>query len=121
MLIKWISQFSNTGWRTDNCFAGFHLACSRLSVVGGERGKKGGTLSVVGAERKRRAREEKMGGDCLGSWGRAKKAGERGKKGETVSVVRGERRKKGGTLSVVGGERKKRASEEKMGEDCLGS
>ena len=70
MLIKCISQLSNTGWRTDNCFAGFHLACSRLSV-GGERGKKkGGTLSVVGGER------GKMGGDCLGSWGRAKKAGE---------------------------------------------
>ena len=83
MLIKWISQFSNTGWSTDNCFAGFHLACSRLAVVGGERGKKrgGGTLSVVGGERNRRACEEKMGGDCLSSWGRAKKAGERGKKG----------------------------------------
>ena len=52
MLIKWISQFSNTGWRTDNCFAGFHLACSRLAVVGGERGKKWG--------------------HSLGSWGRAK-------------------------------------------------
>ena len=45
ILIIWISHVSNTGWRTDNCFAGFHLACSRLSVVGGERGKKGGELS----------------------------------------------------------------------------
>ena len=78
MLIKWISHFSNTGWRTDNCFAGFHLACSRLAVVGGEGGKKGG---AIGGERNRRASEEKMGGDCLSSWGRAKKAGERGKKG----------------------------------------
>ena len=61
MIIKWISQFSNTGWRTDNCFAGFHLACSRLSVVSGERGKKGGSVSVVEGERKKRVGEEKKG------------------------------------------------------------
>ena len=50
ILIKRISQFSNTGWRTDNVFAGFHLACSRLSVVGasekgGRARKKRGELS----------------------------------------------------------------------------
>ena len=66
--------------------------------------KKGGTVSVVGGERK--------------------KAGERGKKGGTLSVVGGERKKavergkKGGTLSVVGGERKK--ARKKRG-DSLGS
>ena len=59
------------GWRTDNYF---QLACSRLSVVGGERGKKGG--------------------DSLGSWGPARKAGERRNNwGETLSVVGGERGK----------------------------
>ena len=42
ILIKQISQFSNTGWRTDNFFAGFHLACSRLSVVGASEEKKRG-------------------------------------------------------------------------------
>ena len=82
MLIKWISQFS--GWRTNNCFAGFHLACSRLSVVWGERGKKGG--------------------DCLGSWGERKKRASEEKRGETVSVVgasekSGRVRKKRGRLS----------------------
>ena len=74
---------------------------------GRARKTPGETVSVVGGERKKRASEEKKGRDCLGSWGRAKKAGEGGKKG--------------GTLLVVGGERKKRASEEKKGEDCLGS
>ena len=65
MLIKQISQFSNTGWRTDNFFAGFHVACSRLSAVGAS--EKGG-------------RARKKGGDSLGSWERAKRADERGKK-----------------------------------------
>ena len=60
------------------------------------RARGGGTLSVVGDERKRRASEEKM-------W-------------ETVSVVEGERgKKRGKTVSVVGGERKSRASGIKMG------
>ena len=85
MLIKWISQFSNTGWRTNNCFAGSHLACSRLSKAGGERGNKrggGGTLSVVGGER------GKNGGGTVSVIGASEKSGQvREKKGETVSVV----------------------------------
>ena len=45
-----------------------------LGSWGRARKKREGTLSVVGGERKRRASEEKMGKDCLGSWGQAKKA-----------------------------------------------
>ena len=73
-------------------------ASEKSGSWGRERGKKGGTLSVVGGERKKRASEEKKGGL------RARKKSGRG-----------------GTVSVVGGERKKRASEEKKGGDCLGS
>ena len=64
-------------------------------------------------------RVRKKWGDCLGSWGRAKKAGEGGKRGETVSVVGASeksgraRKKMGETVSEVGASEKSgRESEE---------
>ena len=70
--LKIISQFSEDG---DS------LGSWERAKKAGERGKKGGTLSVVGSERKMAGERGKKWGDCLGSWERLKKAGKRGKKG----------------------------------------